>query len=137
MPPHLIRPLHESLRPDRKTTFAIPPASESVEPRCLRDVHAQPGHRRVGRKRVSRGSRVCPVELHCHEPLPRQDGAPHVGARVRQMGSADVYVVIRVNAERRLADLLLLTGLPQVKLHIPFECVRELGRHGPVFAPQR
>jgi hypothetical protein len=27
--------------------------------------------------------------------------------------------------------------MPRVKLHIPFECVRELGRHGPVFAPQR
>jgi hypothetical protein len=60
-----------------------------------------------------------------------------VGARVRQMGSANVYVVIRVNEERRLADLLLLSGMPSLKLHIPFECVRELGRHGPCDFPQR
>lgn len=71
------------------------------------------------------------------DALHHKDGSPRVGARVRQMGSAHVYVVIRVNQERRLADLLRLTGMPRVKLHIPFECVRELGRHGPVFAPQR
>ena len=69
------------------------------------------------------------------QTVPHRDGAPRVGARVRQMGSANVYIVIRVNQERRLADLLLLTGIPRVKLHIPFECVRELGRHGPCVFP--
>lgn len=66
-----------------------------------------------------------------------RDGAPRVGARVRQMGSAHVYVVVRVDGERRLADLVLVSGFPRMKRHVPFECVRELGLHGPVFAPQR
>ena len=78
-----------------------------------------------------------PAWMYRSEPHDQQDRAPRVGSWVRQMGSANVYVVIRVNAERRLADLLLVTGMPRVKLHIPFECVRELGRHGPVFAPRR
>ncbi|HEY3706679.1 MAG TPA: hypothetical protein VGL22_16570 [Terracidiphilus sp.] len=75
--------------------------------------------------------------MHSRPSLSLHGADPQVGARVRQMGSAHVYIVIRVNEERRLVDLLLLTGVPRIKLHIPFECVRELGRHGPVFAPQR
>jgi hypothetical protein len=65
-----------------------------------------------------------------------RDRAPGVGARVRQLGSAHVYVVVRVDTERRLADLLLLTGPRRLQEHVPFECVRELGRHGPCFIPQ-
>jgi hypothetical protein len=57
-------------------------------------------------------------------------GVLHVGARVRQMGSENVYVVLRVDTDRRLADLLLLTGIRRVEVNIPFECLRELGQHG-------
>ena len=62
-------------------------------------------------------------------------GAPHVGARVRQVGSENVYVVLRVDLERRLADLLLLTGVRRLENNVPFECLRELGQHGPVPVP--
>lgn len=59
-------------------------------------------------------------------------GVPHVGSRVRQVGSENVYVVLRVDAERRLADLLLLTGTRRLEENVPFERLRELGAHGPV-----
>lgn len=59
-------------------------------------------------------------------------GVPHVGARVRQVGNDNVYVVLRVDVERRLADLLLLTGTRRLEENVPFECLRELGQHGPV-----
>lgn len=64
-------------------------------------------------------------------------GIPHVGSRVRQVGSENVYVVLRVDLERRLADLLLLSGMPRVEENMPFECLRELGQHGPVSVPIR
>lgn len=59
-------------------------------------------------------------------------GVPHVGSRVRQVGSENVYVVLRVDTERRLADLLLLSGVPRVEENMPFECLRELGQHGSI-----
>ena len=100
---------------------------------------AHRGRQLPGEKRVA--TNVCTAELEVQRTAGHEDramlfrrrnsedgrGVPQVGTRVRQAGTASVYVVLQVDMGRRLADVRPLTG-PRAPRKVPFECLRELER---------
>jgi len=54
-----------------------------------------------------------------------------IGAKVRIEGEKGSYVVVRVDPERYLADLLLVTGKKRLETNVPLTSIRLTDENGP------